>query len=129
MEHRVAELIDSGAFDGLILERPFDMTSITGLNEAGYGDHERQFTLDQVVRFAAKAYRHFGGISYQLPPPVGFEEVLAFASDPTRQDQYLVWGHEEAVAQLAHTYMVGNGADYETFLKFEEQGVINGKDF
>jgi hypothetical protein len=118
MEQRAVELMDAGTFDGVIFERPFDMTSITGLSEAEYGDHERQFTLDQVVKFAANAYRHFGGVSYQLPPPVGFEKVLAFTADPTRQDKHLIWGHEEAVAELAYTYMMGNGADYETFLKF-----------
>lgn len=76
--------------------------------------------IEQMLRFAASTYGHFGGGEGKLPFGVTFEEVLAFVQNIDNQDQFMVYGFEEEIAGLAHKYLTGEGEDYEAFHQIQD---------
>jgi hypothetical protein len=100
-----------------------DTIALEGLE---YGDEVGEYYADTTVQsmaaLAVDAYTHFGGGGGdQLAIAAGTEyaDVLTYIEDYDNHERFGIWARHEAVAQLAHRYLVGDGEDYEAFRSME----------
>ncbi|MDX1766392.1 MAG: hypothetical protein R3313_05595 [Candidatus Saccharimonadales bacterium] len=71
--------------------------------------------LEAMLMFAAAAYDHFGGGQGRLPFTVSLDEVREYINDYDNKIRFQVFGFDDEIAELAYTYLSGEGEDYDTF--------------